>query len=319
MALSDAIQNLAYARFLEPFQQENLWLNFVQDFSAEFPGYGNSLVLPTDSGAKQSTAPDPTSVGYVPADRSSTYTPDSTAEQNKWADPSVTGLQTVTLTIDQVRDVSKQISYISERRIRPSLIESAARHSAREMMEAINADIRDELLTAQNAEGPTQRTALSATAAQFGAAADTQVLTPLLNELANAQLAADVAFWPNDGRVCVVSPRIHKYITDKLQAEKLYLVNENPQFAVEGMTVRYKGWEIVKDNSRGDGVTANDDNRHFLAYLRRGVGVGYAGELSMFRTFESEIYRSMVIHGLFSWGVKVIEPEKVLVTQFNIT
>lgn len=307
-ALSTIINDLSAAAFLRPFQQDNIWMQYVDDRSAEYPGYGSVLEIPTDEGAV------PSSTAYDPAATTLGVDTLPSAAEARWPTPTGQSVTSVTLEVDKAYVNSKLVNPIAERRVRPSLIASAGEWMAVRAREQVNADVRKAF-----DDGVPGTNNISCTAAEFRDASDSKVLDPLLDLFANQGLAADYAFWPNDGRVAVVSPRIHKYLVDKLQAEKLFLITENPQYVNEGQVMRFKGWDIVKDNSRGDGVTAADDDKHTLYFLRRGVGIGYVGELRTMRTINSENYIGMLMQLLYTYGVKVIESAKLLRTQLVIS
>ena len=165
MALSDAIQNLAYGQFKLPYQQTNIWMNLFQDYSMEFPGFGNSLVIPTDKGATREEIEKAAGDGnYVPTDRSATYTVDANVANSKWGDPTLTDIETTMLTIDQFRTINKMVNFLAQRRIRPNILASAVMQSVREMQRAVNAHARATMLAAP---AVSQRTHIAVTAANI--------------------------------------------------------------------------------------------------------------------------------------------------------
>ena len=339
MAVSDAIQKLAYARFLRPYVQENIWMGFVQDYSAEIAAGGKTVVIPVDKGAGTDRSRTAGAGNYKPLAANSFDEdiggPDNANVGNavsatnpgtRW--PASTGqdIDTVELGLDEIRVINKRVTTIQERRVIPSLVASRAENAAREMLEEVNANIRAKFLAGpQPGTGTFARshTLPTISAANFAKgindSANAAFKTALLDEFGDAQLAASVNYWPAGGRVAVVSPRIHKYLTDALQAEKLYLVNDNPQYVREGTVMRYKGWDIIEDNSAGDGTANSDDDKHAIFYLQRGVGLGYLGELRDLTVIRSEIEMASLLQGVFSWGCEVIEPKKLALTKLNIS
>ena len=312
MALSDGVETLAYSRFLIPYQQQNIWRGFYQDLSGEFPGYGQTLSLPTDDGSVPGDAGDSS---YDWRDDSATYNVDSTLTQLTRPNPTLQDISTTSLTINQVRRKEKLVPWLAQERLRVNLLSSASMWVSRRIMEEINKHLRATMLAAP---AVSQRPAITVTAANF-ATPNAAYKTALLNEFAEAELDFDESYIPMDERVAIVSPRIHKYLTDFLQEEKLFLVEQNPQFVIEGMTPRYKGWQIVKDVSAGKGVTAADDDKHAIFFLRRGEGLSFAGELSVIRVIEPERVDGWEVQGTFTWGAAVTEPSKLRVTKHNIT
>ena len=159
------------------------------------------------------------------------------------------------MEINRERDIYKIVDHLAERRVRPSLIASAAEWSALRILEAINDDIRAVFYADPNI--PTVETLPAIPHAQFEAgsgAAWAAFENGVMNAFPKAKLAADVARWPRDGRVAVTSPRMYNILAQKLRDEKLFLVQgANEQFALQGEVLMWSGWEIVSDNSVGDG------------------------------------------------------------------
>ena len=316
MALSEGYQKFAYNRFMMPFVQENIWMGYVQDFSGWFANGGNTLSIPTDKGSRPDAAGNDS---YEWDDVSATYTVDAAVANMAWGAPTATDLDTVELVLNRTYKINKIVSAIADRRVIPNLIAMRGAQAARTAREVVNNQIRATLL---GIDASQQRTPIAVTAANFSNTAATghdTFLTSLLDEFGAAQLAADVAFWPTAGRVAVVSPRIHKYLVDKLQKEKLFVLNTNEALVREGEVLRFKGWDIVKDNSARDGVSNSDDDKHAIFYLRRGEGLGFGADLRMLDVIRSETYIGNLLQGVMAWGTAVIEKEKLLVCKMNIT
>ena len=259
MALSDAIEKYVSGNLLIPFRQNNLWRGIVRDYSSEMraePG-GHVLKLVTDRAAKFHAPGSSAAAGaYLPNDIKSTFTPDATLANSQWSTPVLPDVEEVELQLTEVRDLAVLINSLVDRRVRPNLVASRSQNASREFQEAINYHIRETVIGVAAAG---QRSALTAgTAANFakgiGDSANSAFRSALLDEFGNAAMDFTLARWPMEGRVAIVSPRIHKYLTDALQAEKLLLAEVNREFLAEGMTVKYKGFDIIQDQAAGDGT-----------------------------------------------------------------
>ena len=313
MAVTDAVQKLAYARFQEPYQQMNMWRSLARDYSSDFP-YGDTLVLPTDTGAKT----DGTTPNYKWNSIDSNARLDATPTEQAWGAPTVVDLETVELKIDKAWDLNKLIARLTERRVRPSFLNEAMMHSSRELEETINEYIRSVIL----ANADVQKTDFDdVTAAVFAAPTDALRKT-YVDTLADMQYEANVAYWPMDQRYCITSPYVYRMIVDQLEKDNRFYVQApvNDRASVDGMVIRWRGWDIMSDNSVGSGIGANDDDKHAMFFLRRGIGVGYAQDLQQIRFIEnSEVYRGLRILGQFSFGAAVLEPAKLFVKKTVIT
>ena len=309
MPIADAIQDIAAPRFLQPFQEDRLWRGLCFDASDMYPGYGNTIQFPTMEGAESDDAT------FVPTDNASKVTPGASIADLAWGNPKIVDLETEALTINKERDVNFLVDYLTQRRVRPSTIAEAAKWMGLRMLEAVNDDIRNVFMT--NTDISDVET-IDVTAANF-ATPNAAFENSLKDAFGKAKLAADVARIPADGRQAIVSPRIHFYLSKKLRDDNLFLASENRDFAVNAEVVRWGGWDIVADNSAGDGVANTDDEKHTIAFARRGTGIYFAGELNRMRMFESEVSKGTIMRALYTWGVKVIEPKKLLRTKINIT
>ena len=323
---STAVQKLASADFLIPHLQTNIWRNYVDDRSMEFPGYGKTLVISTSAGAFNEEMGDgnPSDDDSFVDDRSAqglgANAENATPAQLKYGEPIASSLINVELEINQWRDINRIVGRPAERRLRPNLVSEETRKAAASVMKAENAHLRKTII--DSAGTRTQRTPITVTAANFAQGAKNDAFkTALLDEPANANLDVSVNdFWPMPGRRMIVSPRIHKYITDALQEEKLLFTTPiNDRFVAEGETIRYKGWDIVQDNSAGDGTANTDDDKHAIIYLIPGRGLAYAGELEELMVGRHPDYRGTILRGFKSWGAAVIEPYLLRVTKINIT
>ena len=300
MTVLSVVAELAYARFLEAYQQDNVWRSLMMDISRDFPGYGNSIRLPIDAGN------DPTSNRYAVEDISTSWTVDAAITDQEWGVPSTVDANSALVTINKAIKVNESVSLLAEQRVRPSFLDSAMRNGARKVSEKVNKDIRDAVL----AGATSTLDAITMTAANLADGGGT-VKTDIRDKLGEAQLAADVAFWPQEGRVCVMSPRFHKYIVDQLISDNVYVTGLNNRAVTEGEVLRYRGWELLVDNATGDGTANTNDQDHTMFFFNRGVGTAFAAELARMRAIESETYMVTRILGVYTYGVSVIEPKKI--------
>ena len=306
MPVADNVAELYAAGLLENFYQTNIWANLIQDRSSEIPGYGKSVQFPTDTS------------DYSPDDVSADYTPEQTDLTDlTWGDPSLTSMGEVTLVLNKAYKINRLISFITERRIRPSLLASAVEKSARAIRETLNRDIRAEFnrLPASRNVG----NAIATAAASFGNAAHMNAID---NALREATVKADYEHFPRGPqRVVVVSPAYHDIIVEEIITKNPNLVSDVTldEALVNAGAVRYRGWTIVMDDSLPQGTANTDDANHTMYFMIRGVGIGYAGELRNQRVINSETYMGIRVLGVFTWGNKIIEPGKLLRQTTSIT
>ena len=304
MANSENTAKIYAASFLAPYYQDNVWMGVVDDRSPEIPGYGDRLVLPTDD------------TDYSPTDKSSDVTVDQTdANKLKYIDPKVVDSSMVELVIDQFQMFNVIISPVQERRIRPDFRRSATEKSARKVREVVNSYIRGQF----DAITPAGRnlSAISVASNAWGEAAHQTAVTEALQA---AALRADGEFWPAANRVCITSPAVYQTIVKKLIADKLLLVQGATDTAVtQGRIVRYWDWNIRVDNSLGTATTSADGGNHTMYFMHAGVGLGFLGEPRRMKVVDSEVYAGTLLQGYYSYGAKVIEPNKLLRQPTTIT
>ena len=207
MPVADVIAKVSAARFQEAYQQANIWAGLVNDLSAEIPGYGDTLDLPSDTST------------YTVTDISSTYTVDATIANAAWGPPTGINAARVQLQLNKAYKVNTLVTSLQQRRVRPSFLESAMRHSAREMTEQVNKDIRETFDAAAAAQ---KLPHIETTAANFGNAAHQKLIFDKLGEAQEGKVA--YLHWPPAGRVCVVSPAYYNALVTYLINEKLFLI-----------------------------------------------------------------------------------------------
>ena len=314
MAANSAIlSEIMGATFVERLYQMNLWRNYVQDYSSELP-YGKSIKIPVIS-------PDSDKTGVAnayedtPADLAN-YSEDSTAAQLLRGTPQMFGVGEVTLNVNQEKEVDFIVSAVAERRVRPPLMAAHTAQVARRITEQINQDIRVIYDGAANEVS----SAIATTSAAFGNAAHQDKIAAALIE---AQIVADGSphYFPENGRICITSPRNYAAVVAYLIKEKLYLTTGITDRAVaDADVVRFAGWTIIKDNSLGTGKAASDDATNSFYFLAQGYpAVAGAYELSGMRTFDSEVYRAMRTTGIYTYGHVIQADHRLLIQKTNIT
>ena len=309
MANQDLVAKIAYPLFLRALYQDNVWLGLVQDDSAQVSGYGDTIQYPVDKST------------YTLDDVSATYIPNQTTISDlEYGDPSLVTADKVDLTVNQVRKVSKLLTHILDAQVRPSFMEAITTKLGREQQMAVNSYIRDTVFDSANVAATHRLPAITVTAANFASGSDTTFLGKVAESLSNAALLADGAYWPDAGRVCVMSPNMHSAMVDYL-LDKNYFVSValNNRAVVENDILRFKGWDIIKDNSTGVGAANTDDDKHTMRFMIRGETLKYAGQLERFRVIESEKYMGMLAQGLWSWGAVLPQGEKAIIQTVSIT
>ena len=306
MAVADIVPVVHSAAFLQPYIQDNIWMQMVRDDSRLVAGRGDTISYPSDETDYETLAPvdDSTNLGRG-------Y--DATLAQIKWADPHLVTAGKVDLVLNKFYNVNAIVHTTQDLRTLPGMLQNVMRKQSERLTEQANKDIRDEFdtLTAGRVAGTTHADLnIAVTSANWGNDAH---LNAIVEAIKTATVAADYAKIPRAGRTVVVSPAVAALIREKLVSDRNFLVRGATDTAMlEAALGMYDGWTIVPDNSMGDGgTTANDDAEHTMYYLRRGVGVAYAGDLRRMRSFESEEWKGILSRGEYAYGVKVIEPSKV--------
>lgn len=303
MAIADAIGALFSAQFQEVLYQDNPWPTLVNDVSGELP-YGDQLIMVSSDYDRTAGLDESLTRANVQSTVLASHT---------WPAPVITDTSEVTLTIDKYPRLSELIPKIPARQIRPGLVAEKAGQAAIKMRETVNKDIYD-VVNAKTADDT-----IDVSAANF-AAGQAAFQTALFDAFADASEAQDDLYIPMEGRLCVVSPAIYRNLVDKLVAEKLFLV----QGATDAAAIRnelpmYRGYTIMRDNSRGSGKTNTDDAKHSLVFMRRGEGASYAGQIRDMRTLDSEAYNGYWTQAQYAYGTILNQPSRIRVVKLNIT
>ena len=302
MAVADIVPKIAGAAFLQPYIQNNIWMSLVDDVSAELPGYGDTLTLPSDDTPYAAESADDISVDQ------------QTLNNLKWEPPKLADASAVELVINKQFQVNTLINPVQERRVRPSFLVNAARKNSEKLREQANSDIRAEFVAGKPADAALR---VSTTAAAWGNEAHQDAV---LKAIGDARVKADYAYWPSASRVCVVSPAIQDVVVAGMERKNIHFAEGlNDRLVQMGVFAMYRGWELVVDNSLEEGRGAANDANHPFFYMNRGVGLAYAGELRQMRTFQSEVYVGMMMQGLYTYGVKATETSKLMRGESNIT
>ena len=306
MPNADIIARTASAVWLEDFYQMNVWPALAADMSSEIPGYGDRIEMPSDDTAYAMNALHSITTANLIG---------TNVANHQWSTPiAVTGNK-VDLVLDKAYDISVLIGTVLQRRVRPSYMESAVKHSARVFREKFNADVRGAL---DAAAGPQQLTAITTTAANYGAAAH---ITAIGNTLRTAKETADYAHWPRgSNRVCVASPSYHDLIGERIIDRNIRLQGTaNDMALIFGEVLYYQGWTIVMDDSLDEGKAAGDGDHHTLYFVNRGEGFGFAQEIRGLRIVDSEVYRGQLLQGIMTHGAVINRPSKIRICKTNIT
>lgn len=306
MANADVIAKIAGAMWLQDFYQSNVWPMLSMDVSADIPGYGDRIEIPSDNTAYATNALHSITAANLISE---------TVADHQWTAPIAVTAGKVDLILDKQYDLNVLIGTVLQRRVRPSFMASAMFHSARVFREKFNADVRGALDAAAAGQ---QLTPVATTAANFGNDAHK---TEIIKTLRDAKEAADYAHWPRGmDRYCVVSPAYHDIITDYLVSEKLLLVQGATDRAViEGDVMRFQSWTILMDDSLPEGKTADDDANHTMYFINRGQGFAFAQELRTLRVIDSEVYRGQLLQGIMTHGMVITRPSKIRIAKANIT
>ena len=302
MAITDAIGKIYAARFQENFYQTNVWRTLVNDVSAELE-FGDTIELPTDT----------STYGVNSVTKANAQS--NTLSNQERSTPGVQNTSKVVLIVDKYYDVNELVSSVHQAQVRPDLMESAVRHSAREVNEQLNGDIRAKF---QSGVTPLTAAAISVANADWGNAAHMTAIDESLRALA---LDMDEGFIPRDGRYLVTSPAMIDLITEHLVQEKLLLVSGATDAAVINRSLPvYRGFQLVMDDSMSSSRAASTSN-HRLYAGRAGEGMSVATQ--MFEDIgvieRSEKYRGSLIVGTFGWGALANQPAKLRQAQTTIT
>lgn len=307
MANVDNLTKIFRARFLESFYQTNIWPGLMENVSAEIPAGSNALDMPYDT----------TNYAVKEGDFNAQVGPASqTQDQARTAlergDPTVVSTAKRTLTMDQIAEIDYLIGEVAEMNIRPSQIDSAARHTARVVAEKMNLEIRE----AYDAATEGTLTVVTTAAGDFGNAAHR---TGLVGQFREAQKRANINHWPRDGRTVVMSPVAYDLFVEDLIEKKLLLVQGATDVAVrEGELVRYRGWDVTVDDSMPSSEAANSLSM-YTYWFRRGEGLAYADRLIGVRTIASEKYRGDRLVGQMQYGLLINQPGKLMIGKNTIT
>lgn len=302
MANVDLIAKAWGTIWLESYHQSNPWRELTRDVSSFFPEGVDSYDFPID----------PTAYATAELDRAQQL--GTTASELARPVPTVVSGNTVNMVMRTLPSQDYLIGIVASRNVRPDLLETAARHSARVMVETISEAIRAifDGLTSRNVGA-----AISTAAANFGDAAHMKAIFDTLREAAKK---ADVEHWPRADRYCVVSPAYFDLITAYLLELKLLLVGGTTDRVLLSRELQIlSGWDIVMDDSMEPSEAASTDN-HKMYFGRRSEGLYHAVREVERAVFDpSERYRGIVMAETMQYGAKVIQGAKLMKRDTTIT
>lgn len=301
MALTDVIGRIFGPAFQTEYYQANIWPQLAADLSSELP-FGDTLELPSDA------------TTYALNSRTATQARSSTVTDHARSAPAVVNGSKVNLVVTEYDDVDVLIPTAAQNQVRPSFVSNAIFHSARIMSERLSNDIREKFdaLTGTSVLGN-----IAVTAANFGNAAH---VTLIMQRIRDADKSMNAGHLPRPGRYLSVGPTYYDLILQQLIDDKLFLVTGATDNAVVNAQIpRYRGFDIVMDDSLGVGETATDDANHNMYFGLRGEGISYATQVRNLRAFESENYKGIRVTGDLFHGNLVNQPSKVRIAKTVIS
>ena len=307
MATADVIAEIAFARFLREFDYGIIWPRVAMDVSAELTEYGDSISFPTDDS-------DPAETDITLANLQG-----SALANHKWPDPDIGSQTDVTLTVAGKR-LNTLIPTTHQAQVRPSILNRRMELVARKMARSVNNNVR---ASALGAAAPAQLAAITVTHANFEAR-QAAFLTSLRQSFYAAQLALDYEGMPEEGRYAMISARLHSYIMQHFEAQKIpfdsMFVDD---IVARGQAPVLNGFRMVKDVSLGDGIENTDDAKHNIVYLRMGEGVAYGQQVFDMAAIDGMTsgsdYDGWLIRGRMIFGSAAIEPDKLRVQKIVIS
>ena len=299
MANPALVAKIFRATLFENYYQQNVWRSLVDDVSAEIPEGHDSIDMPYDD------------LGYEVKDVDRAEQLGTNATQLARGAPHVVSGSKRTLQMQTYGEIDELVGTFTSMNTLPNFLASAARHSARVIIEVVNGAIRTQFDASTEAvAGP-----ITVKAADYG---KDDHKTAIINALRAASVKADEEHWPREGRYCVMSPSYLDLIIDDIIESKFFFVSGvNDMAAVNNQLPRYRGWDLIMDDSMSPVKTASTAN-HFMYFGRRGVGVGVAVRLRGLRVYESEVYRGMRANAELQYGTLINEPSKLLLQKTTI-
>ena len=280
MPLSDLTATVFRRNLEQALFQMNVWAALAQDESAQLGDGAVTLTIPTDATV------------YALTTHTLANVLSATVGDHARGTPTVVAASKVDLT----RDAFYSIDVLIPTWVLPTsgvtFTAEAASRMARVFVQQVNTNLRAKLLAVTAVTGAATITVATA---DWGNAAH---LTAIDNALRAQALALDGVFVPREGRVAVTSPEMQDLIQEKLLTNNTFFPSAiNDRIAVNRELPRYRGFDIVMDDSVGIGHTASDDARQLMSHFARGLGVVYAQDIRGIRGMESETYRGTRLVG----------------------
>ena len=302
MALIDAVPEIMSPVLEQALLQQNVWPALCTDLSSQLAGGGDRLIIPSDATV------------YTVNSRTAALTFSATIADHARGTPTIAGATVVNLDPDAYYNVDVVVPTWVQYSIPAPLLAEVSSRLANAFIEQANNNLRAKLLAIATTA---QIDTITVKTAEWG---NTAHLTALAKTFRGNALNLDGVKVPREGRVTTVSPEVQDLIQEKIITDKFFLPSGiTDSILVNRELPRYRGFDVIMDDSVGVGHSATDDNRHLMSHFRRNMGIVYAQRLIGVRGFESETYRGIRVVGDLVVFTLVSRPSLVFVTKHVIT
>lgn len=292
MAVTNAVGALYAARFEQNFYDMSRWVGLTVNHSSETP-YGDELVVNRD--ATNVTVQD--------------YTAGTDLTVETRFD---TGA--VTLALNQRKYYNIYVDDTESAQVRPSIVNEATLNAAAKMATEVDAYIRGQAIVGLGADRMLTDIKAGATFDDIKDTPTEAVRNAIVDRITDAAELADELYWPESGRVMVISTKVKRAIIDYLLTNKFtFSGNINDSTYQNFAIANTLGFMPVVDPTIPK--TGNDAFR--LYFMLRNNGLGYAQQLSVQETIRAEKRFGDNLRRLMMYGAARTHPDKLLTVKVD--
>lgn len=261
MAVPDLVSRTWLREFLRTFDQQNVYVPLARNITGSIAG-GNEILYPKDD----------TDYSGDLTEVSDAHLTGGTVAQLAWGTPDRIDAETVSFKLDKHYRYQRLVSVLEQENINANFLTQVAQREGRRYANFVNKLGR----TAYTAGTIDKLPDIAVTAANFSAGTNAAFRTAILKSFENADLAYSYGNLYVGRQICVMSPRMARYLRNILRDEKIPFQTEiNDGLVINNRLGRYEGWDIIVDTSAGDGVANTDDNKHTMIFCIMGEGMVY--------------------------------------------
>ena len=286
MAVTNAVGALYAARLEANFMKASRWRALVDDHSVEVP-YGNELVINRDN---------------------TTYSIADYTVGTNLGTPGRIDLEAANLELNQQKAINIYIDDIETRQVRPTVVNEVTRRIGQEMAQTVDGHLRGQAIAGIGSDRILTKIKGGATLNDIKDTPVPGIGDDMVSRMTDASELAEDLYWPESGRVCVMSPKMKRAIIDYLLRNKFTFSGNINDSAYQNFAIANTlGWRPVVDPAIPK--TGADAFRSF--FLLVGEGLAYAEQYSRSETIRDPEKFGDILRRLMVYGAVRAHPDKV--------